>query len=167
MASVSRWLKLRGLSDSQIRALHAASDGETCEGSGDEEEDTARLPHQREAAWRAERCSRLDAETLLCDQPPGTFLVRPNSTGQYALSVTCNDNVYHCIIYKTDKGYGFAEPYNIYRSLKALVVHYASNSLEVHNDSLTTKLLYPIFAQDPSPLLSSYARSVRSAQVPW
>lgn len=54
----------------------------------------------------------------------------------------------HCIIYETERGYGFAEPYNIYESLKALVLHYYQNSLEEHNDSLNTTLAYPVFADN-------------------
>lgn len=53
----------------------------------------------------------------------------------------------HCIIYATERGYGFAEPYNIHESLKYLVLHYAQNSLEEHNECLTTTLAYPAFAQ--------------------
>lgn len=136
-------MKLRGLGESQIHILQ--NDGEGIDG---EEEGEDLLPHQNDATWKAEGCTRMQAERLLYGQPTGTFLIRPNSTGQYALSIVCNDNIYHCIINKTEKGYGFAEPYNIYRSLKALVLHYASNSLEVHNDSLTTKLTYPVFATE-------------------
>lgn len=54
--------------------------------------------------------------------------------------------VNHCIIYHTERGYGFAEPYNIHESLDSLVLHYAQNSLEEHNESLTTTLAYPAFA---------------------
>lgn len=50
----------------------------------------------------------------------------------------------HCIIYETPRGYGFAEPYNIYESLKSLVLHYSQNSLEEHNDVLTTTLAHPV-----------------------
>lgn len=53
----------------------------------------------------------------------------------------------HCIIYETTRGYGFAEPYNIYDSLKSLVLHYSQNSLEEHNDVLATTLAHPIFEQ--------------------
>jgi phosphoinositide-3-kinase regulatory subunit len=56
----------------------------------------------------------------------------------------CNGTVNHCIINETDRGYGFAEPYNIYSSLKELVLHYAQNSLEEHNDSLRTTLASPV-----------------------
>lgn len=58
----------------------------------------------------------------------------------------CNGTVQHCIIYATERGYGFAEPYNIHESLKHLVLHYAQNSLEEHNECLTTTLAYPAFA---------------------
>ncbi|XP_077301721.1 phosphatidylinositol 3-kinase regulatory subunit alpha [Arctopsyche grandis] len=134
------WLKMRGIADNQIRILMSEED--------EEETLEEKLPHQNERLWRADKCSRQEAELLLSGQPTGTFLIRPNSTGQYALSITCNNNIYHCIIYKTEKGYGFTEPYNIYGSLKALVLHYALNSLEVHNDSLTTTLSTPIFATE-------------------
>ena len=52
----------------------------------------------------------------------------------------------HCIIYATERGFGFAEPYNIHESLRQLVLHYAQNSLEEHNECLTTTLAYPAFA---------------------
>lgn len=64
----------------------------------------------------------------------------------FAYCFSCNGLINHCIIYETERGYGFAEPYNIYESLKALVLHYAQDSLEEHNDSLTTTLAYPVFA---------------------
>lgn len=59
----------------------------------------------------------------------------------------CNETVNHCIIYETPRGYGFAEPYNIYDSLKSLVLHYSQNSLEEHNDVLTTTLAHPVLEQ--------------------
>lgn len=59
--------------------------------------------------------------------------------------------VSHCIIHATERGFGFAEPYNIHETLKHLVLHYAQNSLEEHNESLTTTLAYPLFAS-PSAL---------------
>jgi phosphoinositide-3-kinase regulatory subunit alpha/beta/delta len=64
----------------------------------------------------------------------------------------CNGQVNHCIIHQTDRGFGFAEPYNIYSTLKELVLHYAQNSLEEHNDSLNTTLMYPVKAHS-SPAL--------------
>lgn len=58
--------------------------------------------------------------------------------------------VKHCVIYSTPRGYGFAEPYNLYSSLKDLVLHYHQTSLVQHNDSLNVRLTYPVYAQMPS-----------------
>lgn len=52
----------------------------------------------------------------------------------------------HCVIYKTATGYGFAEPYNLYASLKELVLHYQHTSLVQHNDALNVTLMYPVLA---------------------
>lgn len=101
-------------------------------------------PHMDESLWFFPQYKRQDAERVLAKTETGTFLVRVANTGDYALSISCNGCVNHCIIYKTDKNtYGFAEPYNIYDSLKSLVLHYSTNSLEEHNDSLQTTLKYP------------------------
>ncbi|RXN38537.1 phosphatidylinositol 3-kinase regulatory subunit alpha isoform X1 [Labeo rohita] len=54
--------------------------------------------------------------------------------------------VKHCVINKTPTGYGFAEPYNLYSSLKELVLHYQHTSLVQHNDSLNVTLAYPVYA---------------------
>ncbi|KMQ92475.1 phosphatidylinositol 3-kinase regulatory subunit alpha [Lasius niger] len=102
--------------------------------------------HSDDKTWLYLQGSRPDADQILKDRPDGTFLVRRSRTGQYALSIVCNDTVQHCIIYATERGYGFAEPYNIHESLKHLVLHYAQNSLEEHNECLTTTLAYPAFA---------------------
>jgi phosphoinositide-3-kinase regulatory subunit len=99
-----------------------------------------------ESYWFLPDYSRNRAERALCDAPPGTFLIRPSSaTSAYALSIKANDMINHCIICKTEHGtYGFAEPYNIYKSLKELVLHYSTNSLEEHNESLQTTLKIPL-----------------------
>ena len=55
--------------------------------------------------------------------------------------------VKHCVINKTATGYGFAEPYNLYSSLKELVLHYQHTSLVQHNDSLNVTRAYPVYAQ--------------------
>ncbi|KAG5314724.1 P85A kinase, partial [Acromyrmex insinuator] len=102
--------------------------------------------HSDEKTWLFLKGSRSDADLILKGRPDGTFLVRRSRTGQYALSIVCNDTVQHCIIYATERGYGFAEPYNIHETLKHLVLHYAQNSLEEHNECLTTTLAYPAFA---------------------
>ncbi|KOB64500.1 Phosphatidylinositol 3-kinase 60 [Operophtera brumata] len=99
--------------------------------------------HRESKTWKV-NCTRDKAEKILTGKPEGTFLIRPNSTGQLALSIVCNNMVYHCIIFKTERGFGFAEPYNVYETLNELVLHYAVNSLEEHNEQLTTTLKYPI-----------------------
>ncbi|KAG8281009.1 Phosphatidylinositol 3-kinase regulatory subunit gamma [Homalodisca vitripennis] len=131
------WLDSRGVKSQRI--------GDTLSVGKVEGEE---LPHHDQSTWMLHNCSRSEAEQLLVGKKDGTFLVRPSRTGQYALSITCNETINHCIIYQTERGYGFAEPYNIYGSLKSLVLHYAQNSLEEHNDSLTTTLAYPVFARD-------------------
>lgn len=66
----------------------------------------------------------------------------------YSLPLSRVDGeVKHCVINKTATGYGFAEPYNLYSSLKELVLHYQHTSLVQHNDSLNVTLAYPVYAQ--------------------
>ncbi|KAG0729017.1 Phosphatidylinositol 3-kinase regulatory subunit alpha [Chionoecetes opilio] len=87
--------------------------------------------------------SRDDAIDLLLNKPDGTFLIRTSQNGGYALSIACNKEVQHCKIHEGEHGYGFAEPFLIYRKLKDLVLHYSENSLLMHNDLLNTTLKYP------------------------
>jgi len=95
-------------------------------------------------------CSRQEAEKLLQGKADGTFLIRQSSKqGQYALSIVAGREVGHCIIYHTKRGFGFAEPFNIYPSLKNLVLHYSQTSLYEHNDSLQTTLAYPVKGPQP------------------
>lgn len=102
--------------------------------------------HHNSNTWLMRSGGRQEAERLLANMPTGTFLIRRRDAGHYALSITCNSATNHCLIYETDKGYGFALPYNIYDSLMSLVLHYAQNSLEEHNDALTTTLKYPVYS---------------------
>lgn len=107
-----------------------------------------------EPSWYFPKFSRSDAEKQLAGAPVGTFLIRLSAANRaYALSIVANGTVNHCIIYQTEQGsFGFAEPYNIYKSLKELVVHYSINSLEEHNESLQTtlKIPYYVYAQSSS-----------------
>lgn len=57
----------------------------------------------------------------------------------------------HCVIYRTATGLGFAEPYNLYASLKELVLHYQHASLVQHNDALAVTLAHPVRAPGPGP----------------
>ncbi|XP_037709218.1 phosphatidylinositol 3-kinase regulatory subunit gamma [Drosophila subpulchrella] len=107
-------------------------------------ETVSNQPHSNESLWLLKDAKRRDAEDLLKGSPPGTFLIRVRDAGHYALSISCKNTVHHCIIYETNSGFGFAAPYNIYPSLKKLVEHYANNSLEEHNDTLTTTLRWPV-----------------------
>jgi phosphoinositide-3-kinase regulatory subunit alpha/beta/delta len=115
--------------------------------NGPEQENTP-LPHQIENNWFYPDHGRNEAEKLLKGLPNGTFLIRKRKPhNNFALSITYNGEIKHCIIDHTEKGYGFAEPFNIYDSLTTLVIHYANNSLEEHNDVLQTTLKHPIRCQ--------------------
>ncbi|XP_028317889.1 phosphatidylinositol 3-kinase regulatory subunit alpha isoform X2 [Gouania willdenowi] len=111
----------------------------------DDDED---LPHHDERSWKLGKINRLQAEALLQSKRDGTFLVRDSSkAGCYACSVVVDGEVKHCVINKTPSGFGFAEPYNLYSSLKELVLHYQHTSLVQHNDSLNVTLAYPVYTQ--------------------
>ena len=106
--------------------------------------DICTLPHNHDTTWYVPGVDRGYAERILSAKPHGTFLVRRSHDNRHALSISCNGTVEHCRIEETDRGIGFAEPYNIYANLKELVLHYSQYSLEEYNDKLTTKLTYPI-----------------------
>lgn len=140
-----KWLLTHGVPKDSVNRLLNDSD---CWTSKPEDiQLPMNISHLDESTWLLESCSRADAEDLLVGKKDGTFLIRPSRTGQSALSIVCNGVVNHCIVYRTPKGFGFAEPYNIYASLKDLVLHYSQTSLEEHNDSLTTTLAYPVLAE--------------------
>lgn len=138
-----RWLQQRGVSLQKIQQM---LNDDTVENPSEIDVDT--LPHNDESTWLLPNCTRTEADAKLHGKPDGTFLIRKSKsrTSNYALSIACNGTTNHCIINETNKGLGFAEPYNIYPTLKDLVLHYATNSLEIHNDSLNTMLLRPIFS---------------------
>nr|XP_033785789.1 phosphatidylinositol 3-kinase regulatory subunit alpha isoform X2 [Geotrypetes seraphini] len=111
-------------------------------------EDDEDLPHHEERTWNVGNLKRSPAENLLRGKRDGTFLVRESSKpGCYACSVVVDGEVKHCVINKTPTGFGFAEPYNLYNTLKELVLHYQHTSLVQHNDSLNVTLAYPVYAQ--------------------
>lgn len=64
----------------------------------------------------------------------------------------------HCVIYKTVTGYGFAEPYNLYSSLKDLVLHYKNVSLVQHNDHLNVTLAHPVLARSQNQNQNQHPR---------
>ncbi|XP_070563564.1 phosphatidylinositol 3-kinase regulatory subunit alpha-like isoform X2 [Ptychodera flava] len=112
--------------------------------------DVESLPHHDESLWFFPKKSRNEAGQLLQGRHDGTFLIRDSSIpGNYACSIVADGEVRHCMIIRSNKGYGFAEPFTIFKSLKELVLHYQQNSLVQHNDQLNTTLAYPI--QGPQP----------------
>lgn len=68
-------------------------------------------------------------------------------TNALCVSLSVDGEVKHCVINKTSTGFGFAEPYNLYGSLKELVLHYQHTSLVQHNDSLNVTLAFPVYSQ--------------------
>ena len=57
---------------------------------------------------------------------------------------TGKQEIGHCIIDQREKGFGFAEPFYIHRTLNDLVEHYNSVSLAEYNNDLNVTLKYPI-----------------------
>ena len=101
--------------------------------------------------WLLPECTRGEAERYLANKADGTFLIRrsTNGGGPFALSIRCNGAVGHALIYLSERGYGFAEPYLVHPQLSDLVLHYANHSLEEHNAQLTTRLAYPLHGPQP------------------
>ncbi|KAG9350762.1 hypothetical protein JZ751_024651 [Albula glossodonta] len=143
------WLTQKGTRQRKINEwLGIKNDIEDLYSLMDEEEDT---PHHDERTWYVGDIKRAQAEELLRGKCDGTFLIRDSQSqkGSFACSVVVDGDVKHCVIYKTATGYGFAEPYNLYGSLKDLVLHYKHTSLVQHNDSLNVTLAYPVLTQHP------------------
>ncbi|KAE8610008.1 hypothetical protein XENTR_v10011985 [Xenopus tropicalis] len=139
------WLNHKGVRQKRINDWLGIKN----ENIDDEEDDN--LPHYDEKTWFVGDLNRIQAEELLSGKPDGAFLIRESSKkGCYACSVVADGDVKHCVIYSTSRGYGFAEPYNLYSTLKELVLHYQHTSLVQHNDSLNVRLAYPVYAQMPS-----------------
>ncbi|XP_028940499.1 phosphatidylinositol 3-kinase regulatory subunit alpha isoform X3 [Antrostomus carolinensis] len=142
---IQRWLTQKGV---RQKKLNEWLGNENTEDQYSMVEDDEDLPHHDERTWNVGNINRNQAENLLRGKRDGTFLVRESSKqGCYACSVVVDGEVKHCVINKTPTGYGFAEPYNLYNSLKELVLHYQHTSLVQHNDSLNVTLAYPVYAQ--------------------
>ncbi|XP_073500146.1 phosphatidylinositol 3-kinase regulatory subunit gamma isoform X1 [Phyllobates terribilis] len=142
------WLSHRGVRQKRINdwlGIQSENPDVLCE-----EDDE--LPHFDEKTWFVGDVNRIQAEELLQGKPAGAFLIRESSRrGCYACSVVAEGGVKHCVIYGTARGFGFAEPYNLYSSLKELVLHYQHTSLIQHNYSLNVRLAHPVYAH-VSPL---------------
>ncbi|KAM7081576.1 LOW QUALITY PROTEIN: phosphatidylinositol 3-kinase regulatory subunit beta [Ciconia maguari] len=144
-----QWLTQKGARQKKINWLGIKNETEDPYSMMDDEEE---LPHHEERTWYVGKINRLQAEEMLCGQADGTFLIRVEAArkGCYACSVVVDGDTKHCVIYKTATGYGFAEPYNLYASLKDLVLHYKHTSLVQHNDSLNVTLAHPVLSQPPA-----------------
>ncbi|KAM9744158.1 phosphatidylinositol 3-kinase regulatory subunit alpha-like isoform 1-T9 [Menidia menidia] len=141
------WLTQKGVRQRKLNEWLGLKN-ETTEDEYSTVEDEEDLPHHDERLWRLGNINRLQAEALLRGKRDGTFLVRDSSkSGCYACSVVVDGEVKHCVINKTSSGFGFAEPYNLYGSLKELVLHYQHASLVQHNDSLNVTLAFPVYSQ--------------------
>lgn len=101
-------------------------------------------PHHDENSWLFPDVDRSMAEEMLQQREQGTFLIRKSrGSHQYALSIKCGNKVDHCRIRSGSKGFGFADPL-VYPTLKDLVLYYADNSLEEHQEVLKTTLMFPV-----------------------
>uniref|UniRef100_F7FWT7 Phosphoinositide-3-kinase regulatory subunit 2 n=1 Tax=Ornithorhynchus anatinus TaxID=9258 RepID=F7FWT7_ORNAN len=143
------WLTQKGTRQKKINEwLGIKNENEDQYSMMEDEED---LPHHEEQTWYVGKINRGQAEEMLCGKRDGTFLIRESSQrGCYACSVVVDGDIKHCVIYKTVTGYGFAEPYNLYASLKDLVLHYKHTSLVQHNDSLNVTLAHPVLSPPPA-----------------
>lgn len=79
------------------------------------------------------------------------FLVDPDSWKLLVANPALNifnhrvgNQVRHCVIRHTERGYGFVEPFDLHKSLKDLVMHYHHTSLAQHNQALDVRLAYPV-----------------------
>lgn len=144
------WLTQKGARQKKINEwLGIKNEAEDQYALMEDEED---LPHHEERTWYVGKINRTQAEEMLSGKRHGTFLIRESSQrGCYACSVVVDGDTKHCVIYRTATGLGFAEPYNLYASLKELVLHYQHASLVQHNDALTVTLAHPVRAPGPGP----------------
>lgn len=140
------WLIQQGTQQSQINEWL---------GVHNDEEDPYTLAEEAEvgdSSWYVGTMRRKEAEELLQGKCDGTFLIRDSQShkGSFACSVVVDGVVKHCVIYRTPSGLGFAEPYNMYPSLRELVLHYRHTSLIQHNQQLNVTLAWPALSPQPS-----------------
>uniref|UniRef100_A0A3Q2P733 Phosphoinositide-3-kinase regulatory subunit 3 n=1 Tax=Fundulus heteroclitus TaxID=8078 RepID=A0A3Q2P733_FUNHE len=144
------WLNQKGVRQKRINDWLGISGESADEGYLMSEEEEEDLPHHDQKSWFVGALNRAQAEELLVGKPDGAFLIRESSKkGCYACSVVVGGQVKHCVILSTPRGLGFAEPYDLYGSLKELVLHYRRASLAQHNQALDVRLAHPVHAQPP------------------
>ena len=145
---LERELRRRGVTQERLEKLQAGKDSDGSDKTG---ADCTPLSEQEEH-WLLEGCDRSQAEAVLREKPDGTFLIRRrhDRPEMYVLSIRALGQVQHCLIDRTERGYGFSKPYAIHASLRALVDHYAENELGDFNEKLPTRLKYPALASPPA-----------------
>ncbi|XP_043227510.1 phosphatidylinositol 3-kinase regulatory subunit alpha-like isoform X2 [Amphibalanus amphitrite] len=149
-SEVLRELRWRGITQDRLEKLQVGKDTDvTDRGAG-----VTPLSEQEEY-WLLEDWDRQRADAVLSDKPDGTFLIRRrrDRPEMYVLSIRALGQVQHCLIDRTERGFGFSKPYAIHASLHALVDHYAENELGEFNDKLPTRLKYPALARPPADYL--------------
>ncbi|XP_057380000.1 uncharacterized protein LOC130702342 isoform X2 [Daphnia carinata] len=114
--------------------------------------------HADSQYWLIPDCTRPDAERLLANKADGTFLIRRSAAGSapFALSIAyrkVDKGVGHILIHRSERGFGFTEPYLLFPTLNDLVVYYAGHSLEEHNPQLTTTLAHPLRGAQPVEII--------------
>jgi len=98
-----------------------------------------------------------DDVLTFCDKRRSAGLANNNKTmpsdcNYYIMYCCCGgvnrakDIVAHCKIEHRPTGYGFAEPYHVHESLRALVRHYRRVTLVEHNPLLDVTLALPVNA---------------------
>uniref|UniRef100_G1QEB1 SH2 domain-containing protein n=1 Tax=Myotis lucifugus TaxID=59463 RepID=G1QEB1_MYOLU len=116
---INEWLGIKNEPDDQYALM--------------EDEDD---PHHEERTWYVGKINRSQAEEMLNGRREGTFLIRESSQrGCGACLVVVDGGTQHCVIYRSATGLGSAEPYNLYGSLKELVLHDQHPSFLQHNDA--------------------------------
>ena len=130
------WLVSHGMSMDEINRM--------LEKEMRHDEQQSVLPHNDERTWYMPELDRGRAEQVLSGKPMGTFLVRKSRNGGLALSIVYEGGIGSALILQTDRGFGFAEPYDVYPTLKDLVLHHATNTLRDYNEDLDTPLRFPV-----------------------
>lgn len=88
--------------------------------------------------------SRKEAERALRNQPEGTFILRPATDGNHAISMVSRDDVVHMKIYHVNGGssYSFTKDgIPSFPTIAALVQYHSIHSLSSYNNSLRTRLV--------------------------
>ncbi|KAK1346408.1 hypothetical protein QTO34_000264 [Cnephaeus nilssonii] len=136
------WLTQKGARQKKINEwLGITNDPEDQYALMEDEDD---LPHHEERTCYVGKINRTQAEEMLNGKRDGTRFCESSQQGCYACSEVVDCDAKHCVIYHTATGLGFAEPYNLYGSLKELVLHYQHTSLVQHDDALTITLAHPV-----------------------